>query len=262
MWSTVSGVAKTWNPRSIYRDDDHKDPDYLQCRKIVPLVDKTMTRRLQDVSLAFTSLLTSLHDTQKYETKKGFAKAEITLDWILNTTRKLAGDHNLLQELLDVTKDESMEMVIIIIAGCIIIILLLANGMSITKQRKMEAKMEKLDEELHGLKEAVLILKDRDEAATRSRETTQALLRGLEAAVMGIASRIAVEEEVRRIGAERSMGPGHPLQAQVLPALPLPNHLQLTGVQAGLEQATQGMVSVQPDKQCISRQALNRHSRQ
>ena len=80
VWSTVSGVAKTWNPRSIYRDDDHKDPDYLQCRKIVPLVDKTLTRRLQDVSLAFTSLITSLHDTQKYENKKGFAKAEITLD--------------------------------------------------------------------------------------------------------------------------------------------------------------------------------------
>ena len=148
-----------------------------------------------------------------------------------------------MQELLDVAKDESMEMVIIIIAGFIIIILLLANGMSITKQRKVEAKMEKLEEELHGLKEAVLILKDRDEAATRSRETTQTLLRGLEAAVMGIASRIAVEEEVRRIGAERSMVQGHPLQVQALPALPLHNHLPLTGPQAGFEQTTQGMIS-------------------
>ena len=220
-----------------------------------------MTRRLQDVSLAFTSLLTSLHDTQKYETKKGFAKAEITLDWILNTTRKLAGDHNLLQELLDVTKDESMEMVIIIIAGCIIILLLLANVVSFTKQKKIEAKMDKLDEELHDLKEAVLILKDRDEAATRSRDTTQTLLRGLEAAVMGIASRIAVEEEVRRRGAERDMVPVHPLQTQVLPALPLPNHQQLTGSQAGHEGATQNMITVHPDKLSISRQALSRRSK-
>ena len=259
VWSTVSGVAKTWNPQSIYWDDDHKDPDYLQCRKIVPLVDKTLTRRLQDVSLAFTSLITSLHDTQKYENKKGFAKAEITLDWILNTTRKLASDHNLLQELLDVAKDESMEMITIIIAGVIIIILLLAVGLSTTKQRKVEAKLEKVEEELQGLKEAMMIMKDRDEAATRSREATQNLLRGLEAAVLGIASRIAVEEEVRRIGAERSVNPGHPLQAQVLPALPLPSHLPVNGIQAGLEQAAQGMIS---DKQCISRQALNRHSRQ
>ena len=61
---------------------------------------------------------------------------------------------------------------------------------------------------------------------------------------MGIASRIAVEEEVRRIGAERNVSPGHPLQTQVLPALPLPNHLQIARVHAGLEQAAQGMISV------------------
>ena len=151
-----------------------------------------------------------------------------------------------------------MEMITIIIAGVIIIILLLAVGLSTTKQRKVEAKLEKVEEELQGLKEAMMIMKDRDEAATRSREATQNLLRGLEAAVLGIASRIAVEEEVRRIGAERSVNHGHPLQAQALPALPPPSHPPVNGIQAGLEQTTQGMIS---DKQCISRQALHRHSR-
>ena len=111
--------------------------------------------------------------------------------------------------------------------------------------------MEEMKEELQGLKEVVLILKDRDEAAARSRETTQTLLRGLEAAMMGVAARNAVEEEVRRMGMERGAAPGHPLQVHTLQALPLQS-LPLTGSQAGFDQP-QGMVSVQSDK-------VNRHS--
>ena len=206
-----------------------------------------MTRRLQDVSLAFTSLITSLHDTEKMNMEKWFAETTHTLDWILNTTRKLVGDHNLLQELLDVTKDESMEMTIIIIAGVIIIILLLANGMSFTKQRRAEIKIEEMKEEIQGLKEVVLILKDRDEAASRSRETTQALLRNLEAAVMGVAARNAVDDEVeRRLVVERGATSGLPLQGHPLQGLPLQG-LPLTGYQAGVE-PPQGIVSVQSER--------------
>ena len=250
VWSTVSGVAKTWNPRSIYKDDDHKDPAYLQCRKMVPLVDKAMVRRLQDVSLAATSLITSLHDTQKMNIEKGFAETTRTLDWIVNTTRKLVVDHNLLQELLDVVKDESMEMTVIIITGVIIVLLLLSNGMSLRKQRRAEIKMEEMKEEIHGLKEVVLILKDRDEAATRSRETTQNILRNLEAAMLGIAARNAVDEEVdRRMMSERGAVAGLPLQG-----LPLP------GYQAGAEPLQGMQVSVQNERSV--RRSINKPTRQ
>ena len=130
--------------------------------------------------------------------EKGFAETTRTLDWIVNTTRKLVVDHNLLQELLDVAKDETMEMTVIIITGVIIVFLLLSNGMSMRKQRKAEVKMEELKEEVRGLKEVVLILRERDDAATRSQESMENILKNVESDMMGMAARCAVNNEVYR----------------------------------------------------------------
>ena len=110
--------------------------------------------------------------------------------------------------------------------------------------------MEEMKEEIQGLKEVVLILKDRDKAASRSRETTQNILRNLEAAIMGIAARNAVDEEVdRRLMSERGAAAGLPLQGLSLPGYQVPT------------EPLQGMnVSVQNER--LARRSINMSNRQ
>ena len=58
--------------------------------------------------------------------------------------------------------------------------------------------MEELKEEVRGLKEVVLILREQDDAATRSRESMETILKNVESGMLGVAARCTVNTEVHR----------------------------------------------------------------
>merc|ERR1712240_715969 len=67
VWDTMNYNSEEWNPRSSWTHlKDRSQSEKLAFKKDIPTIlaiDKTISRRLKDVSLVITTLSTSLHDT-------------------------------------------------------------------------------------------------------------------------------------------------------------------------------------------------------
>merc|ERR1711867_123103 len=79
VWDTMKYSAETWNPRSSWTHiKDRSHSEKIAFKKEIPAIltiDKTITRRLKDVSLVITTLATSLHDTLVEGMNIGFKTA-------------------------------------------------------------------------------------------------------------------------------------------------------------------------------------------
>ena len=95
VWETMQSEA--WNPRSSWNHiKDRSQAEKIAFKKYIPTilaVDKTISKRLKDISLVITTLSTSLHDTMVEGMNKGFKTASGSL-------KDLKDDHRDLLEVL------------------------------------------------------------------------------------------------------------------------------------------------------------------
>merc|ERR1712101_45569 len=88
---------------------DRSEAEQLAFKKYIPTIlaiDKTISRRLKDISLVITTLSTSLHDTMVEGMNEGFKTAYELL-------KNLQGEHGCviraLKDLVDVTQSDILE---------------------------------------------------------------------------------------------------------------------------------------------------------
>merc|ERR1712208_142358 len=90
-------TSEAWNPRSSWNHiKDRSQAEKIAFKKYIPTilaVDKTISKRLKDISLVITTLSTSLHDTMVDGMNKGFKSAS-------GSFKDLNEDHNDLIKLL------------------------------------------------------------------------------------------------------------------------------------------------------------------
>merc|ERR1712002_1440466 len=107
VWETLHQNTETWNPRSSWTHiKDRSEAEQRTFKQFIPTilaVDKTISKRLKDLSLVMTTLSTSLHDTMTEGMNKGFKSAS-------GAFKDLNKDHNDLVKLLgtifDVLEDD------------------------------------------------------------------------------------------------------------------------------------------------------------
>ena len=163
VWDTMHHNSEAWNPRSSWTHlKDRSQAEKLAFKKYIPTIlaiDKTISKRLKDISLVITTLSTSLHDTMVEGMNKGFKTASESL-------RDLQGDHrNLLRALsaiVDVIQNDiPAEMKIVAVSVILVLIILqsgigfwqnrtiqLQNGSMETVVRDMAQRMESMEQAL------------------------------------------------------------------------------------------------------------------
>merc|ERR1712002_611126 len=107
VWETLHQNTEAWNPRSSWTHiKDRSEAEQRTFKQFIPTilaVDKTISKRLKDLSLVITTLSTSLHDTMIEGINKGFKSAS-------GSFKDLNKDHNDLVKLLgtifDVLEDD------------------------------------------------------------------------------------------------------------------------------------------------------------
>merc|ERR1712240_574193 len=173
VWETMHQNLEAWNPRSCWNHlKDRSQAEKLAFKKYIPTilaVDKTISKRLKDISLVITTLSTSLHDTMVEGMNKGFKTASESL-------KDLNDDHSDLLKVLssifdvlenDITADMKIVAVSIILAFIVLQsgigfwqnrTIQLQNGSVETVIREMRQKMEHMDQVLEeaAAKEAKL----------------------------------------------------------------------------------------------------------
>merc|ERR1712121_178674 len=104
---TMNYNSEAWNPRSSWTHlKDRSQSEKLIFKKDIPTIltiDKTILRRLKDVSLVITTLSTSLHDTTVEGMNKGFKSASEILNDIEGENKSFI---RLLESLVDVIKSD------------------------------------------------------------------------------------------------------------------------------------------------------------
>ena len=173
VWETMHRTSEAWNPRSSWNHiKDRSQAERLAFKKYIPTilaVDKTISKRLKDISLVITTLSTSLHDTMVEGMNKGFKTASGSL-------RDLKDDHRDLLEALSaifdvLENDMPADMKIVAVSIILAFIILqsgigfwqnrtiqLQNGSMETIIREMSQKMEHMEQVLEeaAAKEAKL----------------------------------------------------------------------------------------------------------
>merc|ERR1712002_517727 len=107
VWETLHQNTEAWNPRSSWTHiKDRSEAEQRTFKQFIPTilaVDKTISKRLKDLSLVMTTLSTSLHDTMIEGMNKGFKSAS-------GSFKDLNKDHNDLLKILgtifDVLEDD------------------------------------------------------------------------------------------------------------------------------------------------------------
>merc|ERR1712121_441225 len=132
VWDTMNYNSEAWNPGSSWTHlKDRSQSEKLAFKRDIPTIlaiDKTISRRLKDVSLVITTLSTSLHDTMVEGMNEGFKTASESL-------KNLQGEHGsvirALKDIVDVIQsDIPAEMKIAAIA-VIVALIILQSGMGL-----------------------------------------------------------------------------------------------------------------------------------
>ena len=72
----------------------------MQCKTNIELVNEALKERLKSVSLVFTSLLTSLHNTAMDRLNKGFKVASDKFEKIINSGERIFDNTNMIMAIL------------------------------------------------------------------------------------------------------------------------------------------------------------------
>merc|ERR1712089_37868 len=159
VWETMQSEA--WNPRSSWNHlKDRTQAEKLAFKKFIPTilaVDKTISKRLKDISLVITTPSTSLHDTMVEGMNKGFKTASETLKDLqgnhISVTRALRA----MVEVIENNIPKRMKIVAVTVIGVLIILqsgisfwqnrtIQLQNGSVETVVRDMAQRMESMEQ--------------------------------------------------------------------------------------------------------------------
>merc|ERR1712121_481897 len=133
---TMNYNSEAWNPRSSWTHlKDRSQSEKLIFKKDIPTIlaiDKTISRRLKDVSLVITTLSTSLHDTTVEGMNKGFKSASEILKDMEGENRSFI---RLLESLVDVIESDIPTDMEIAAITVIVILIILQLGLGFRQNR-------------------------------------------------------------------------------------------------------------------------------
>merc|ERR1711895_4380 len=227
--------TEAWNPRSSWSHlRDRTQAEQRAFKKFIPTilaVDKTISKRLKDISLVITTLSTSLHDTMVEGMNKGFRSASESL-------KDLNEDHSdllkVLSSIFDVLENDiTADMKIVAISIVLAFIVLqsgigfwqnrtiqLQNGSVETVIREMSQKMEHMEQVLEeaAAKEAKLE-KKLDELIQERNNVAVTITRVVDQAVKGAINEAKFQPARRPQVQDSQMRGREPFTNQTQPAL-------------------------------------------
>merc|ERR1712115_50593 len=235
VWETMHQNSEAWNPRSSWNHlKDRSQAEKLAFKKYIPTilaVDKTISKRLKDISLVITTLSTSLQDTMVEGMNKGFKTAS-------ESFKDLNDDHSDLLKVLssifdvlenDITADMKIVAVSIILAFIVLQsgigfwqnrTIQLQNGSVETVIREMSQKMEHMEQVLEEApaKEAKLE-KKLDELVQERNSIAATITRVVEQAVRGAINEAKFQPTRRAQVHDSQMRGREPYTTQTQPTL-------------------------------------------
>ena len=146
VWETMHQNTEAWNPRSSWNHiKDRSQAEKSAFKKYIPTilaVDKTISKRLKDISLVITTLSTSLHDTMIEGMNKGFKTASGSL-------KDLKDDHRDLLEALgtifDVLENDMTADMKIVAVSIILAFIILQAGIGFWQNRTLQLQNRSLE---------------------------------------------------------------------------------------------------------------------
>ena len=143
VWDTMNYNSEEWNPRSSWTHlKDRSQTEKLAFKKDIPTIlaiDKTISRRIKDVSLVITTLSTSLHDTTVEGMNKGFEAASDSL-------KNIEGDNKsfikLLEKLIDISRSDMPTDVEITAIIVIVILIITQVGVVFWQNRNTQLRIK------------------------------------------------------------------------------------------------------------------------
>ena len=160
VWDTMRDSAEKWNPRSSWTHiKDRSHSEKVAFKKEIPAIlaiDKTITRRLKDVSLVISTLATSLHDTLIEGMNVGFKTASKILKNMEEDNRNILELLKALVEVIESDIPTDLELAVITV---IVILIILQLGVSLwqTKatQSQIESVVQDMSQQLEELQQVI-----------------------------------------------------------------------------------------------------------
>ena len=161
VWETLHQNSEAWNPRSSWNHlKDRSETEKRTFKKYIPTIlaiDKTISKRLKDISLVITTLSTSLHDTMVEGMNKGFKTASEKLKDLEGASNSVTRALVAMIEVIENDIPARMKIVAVTIIGVLIILQLgmsfwqnrtiqLQNGSVETIVRDMAQRMENMEQ--------------------------------------------------------------------------------------------------------------------
>merc|ERR1712115_186333 len=170
VWEMMHQNSEAWNPRSSWNHlKDRSQAEKLAFKKYIPTilaVDKTISKRLKDISLVITTLSTSLHDRMIEGMNKGFKSAS-------GSFKDLNEDHNDLLELLgtifDVLEDDITANMKIVAISIVLAFITLQSGIGFWQNRSLQLQNGSLETVIKEMKQGL------EESAVREARLEQKL---------------------------------------------------------------------------------------
>ena len=170
VWETMHQNTEAWNPRSSWSHlRDRTQAEQRAFKKFIPTilaVDKTISKRLKDISLVITTLSTSLHDTMIEGMNKGFKSAS-------GSFKDLNEDHNdlikLLGTIFDVLEDDITANMKIVAISIVLAFIALQSGLGFWQNRSLQLQNGSLETMIREMKQGL------EESAVREARLEQKL---------------------------------------------------------------------------------------
>merc|ERR1712041_36036 len=170
VWETMHQNMEAWNPRSSWSHlRDRTQAEQQAFKKFIPTilaVDKTISKRLKDISLVITTPSTSLHDTMIEGMNKGFKSAS-------GSFKDLNEDHKdlikLLGTIFNVIEDDITANMKKVAVSVVLILIVLHSGLSFWQNRSLQLQNGSLETIIREIKQ------DLDESAIREARMEQKL---------------------------------------------------------------------------------------
>merc|ERR1712115_231678 len=156
VWETMHRNSEAWNPRSSWNHlKDRSQAEKLAFKKYIPTilaVDKTISKRLKDISLVITTLSTSLHDTMIERMNKGFKSAS-------GLFKDLNEDHSDLLKILgtifDVLEDDITANMKIVAISIVLAFIALQSGIGFWQNRSLQLQNGSLETMIREMKQKI-----------------------------------------------------------------------------------------------------------
>merc|ERR1711954_2419 len=169
VWETMHQNTEAWNPRSSWNHlKDRTQAEKLAFKKFIPTilaVDKTISKRLKDISLMITTLSTSLHDTMIEGMNKGFKSAS-------GSFKDLNEDHKdlikLLGTIFDVIEDDITANMKIVAISVVLTLIVLHSGLSFWQNRSLQLQNGSLETMIREIKHVLMSLQSERQGWNRS----------------------------------------------------------------------------------------------